>query len=52
MKSAIIALADLFNNKITIEINGLKLDIAPEDAPKLADALYDAKHKIDLERIP
>jgi hypothetical protein len=52
MKSAIIALADMFNKKVVVEVKGIKLELDPEEASKLANALFDAKYKIELENIP
>lgn len=46
------ALAYVFNGKVAVEINGVKSELTPEDAVKLANGLYDAKHKIDLDNIP
>lgn len=46
------AIAYVFNGKVAVEINGVKSELTPEDALKLANGLYDAKHRIDLENTP
>jgi hypothetical protein len=52
MRSQIIALADTFNKKITIEIRGVKFELNEGESSRLIMEIYDARHKIELENIP